>query len=614
MLKMILQRAAVTTMLAFALMSRADAQTLRIAGALSNFDCWNNCNTDAGGFEIEIEGLHHQDVVHTWNYSAFGAPTVVDGGTATLPTVIIRYHSNTASLAVGLVTHFGVSLNTYAPATAIHYRWLPKATTAIPNPPPVPALLPPHTAEVVFTNGVASVRDVIHNTEPVGGKSIWVMPFAHAVPRIVTLEELMSDNPVTQGGTPRGGGRNGTKLTILAPGESWISEDESGRDDSSSVYTFQIYEDIVGPGHGSQAHTAGRLITNMMDATITTTGPVVPNQLTLSNVFVYGSEVVTATVGINGSSPAGGLTVLLSSSDPHVTLPASVVVSANTYSVTFNVGTTPVSNTTIATIGAKVSNSTTSVSGTLEVRPPALSTLYLSFRENFSGVSFDGSVFLFTPAPVGGTTVNLVSSDPNAASVPVSVTVPAGQTTAPFTVKTGLIAARQVITIGATLGTITLSQSLTVNPSPRTIAGTVTLEACTKPAQPVIFVLRAKDGTGDITKTLTLGADGSFTLPGVPAKNYDLAIKGDRWLRKVILSDVSLSNVVGLSVTLKTGDVNNDNAVDFGDLSTMLQSYNAIQGDGVYEQNPTADLNMDGGIDFGDLSALLQNYNELGDD
>ena len=64
----------------------AQAQsTLRVYGALSNFDCSNDTETETEGFEIEIEGEHKEDITHTWAYSAFGAPTVEDGGTAAKP-------------------------------------------------------------------------------------------------------------------------------------------------------------------------------------------------------------------------------------------------------------------------------------------------------------------------------------------------------------------------------------------------------------------------------------------------------------------------------------------------------------------------------------------------
>ena len=116
MSRKLMQWLAVTGFLTLAFSTQARAQDMRIYGALSNFDCYNDSGSETEGFEIEIEGIHKEDVVHTWNYSAFGAPTVVDGGTATAPTAITRYRSGTASVKLGGVTHFGVTLRYYAPA------------------------------------------------------------------------------------------------------------------------------------------------------------------------------------------------------------------------------------------------------------------------------------------------------------------------------------------------------------------------------------------------------------------------------------------------------------------------------------------------------------------
>ena len=74
------------------------------------------------------------------------------------------------------------------------------------------------------------------------------------------------------------------------------------------------------------------------------------------------------------------------------------------------------------------------------------------------------------------------------------------------------------------------------------------------------------------------------------------------------------------------GDINKDGAIDFGDLSTMLQGYNSFDGDALYAQYKAADISggptadfanagpPDGAIDFGDLSALLQYYNTVLDE
>ena len=591
----------------------AQAQTgLRIYGALSNFDCYNDTSGDTEGFEIDIDGLQTADVYYLWKYSAFGGPDVADSGTPSAPKVTIRYHSATGRVHPGGVTHFGVTLRKYVASTAVHYRWLPAATIAIPNPAPIPVGLPVHTAAVVITNGVPKVHDIITNTAPPEGKGFWVMPYAHVVRRKVGLDELTSTNVIVQGGVPKGGGKDGTKPELLEPGESWSSEDESGSDDEDSeVYTYKIYEDIVTGDKGNKTHTQGQLVSNMMDASITASGPTVPNELTLDTASVYGTDHVTATVSINGIAPVGGFTVNLTSSDPHVIVPATVVIPEGTISATFTINTTAVANLTSAIVKATDTGNHGSIQGNLSVLPPALTTLWLAFSANFTGTTFDGAVYLIAPAPVGGMKVLLSSSDTNAATVPDSITVPAGETTITFPVQTGLIEASKVVTIQATLGSVVLQQNLTVNPSPRSITGKVELDSCVNYAQPIDFILRPKDGSATITKTLTLGADGSFKLPGVPSKKYDLAIKGRKWLRKVTYLDVTTANAPGMNVTLLAGDINGDNVVGLDDLGMLADAFDTAPGDAFwYEQ---ADLNCDGVVGLDDLGILANNFDTAGD-
>jgi len=79
------------------------------------------------------------------------------------------------------------------------------------------------------------------------------------------------------------------------------------------------------------------------------------------------------------------------------------------------------------------------------------------------GTTSTGTVHLNTAA--GGLTVTLSSGNPAVATVPASVTVPAGVTNATFTVPTSLVTASTPVAISATLGGVTKSSVLTVNPA-----------------------------------------------------------------------------------------------------------------------------------------------------
>lgn len=91
-----------------------------------------------------------------------------------------------------------------------------------------------------------------------------------------------------------------------------------------------------------------------------------------------------------------------------------------------------------------------------------LSSLTLNPTSVVGGLeSSTGTVTLSAPAPAGGATVALVSSN-GAASVPSSVTVPAGATSATFTVNTSIVVVATSTTISAASNNTTQVATLSV--------------------------------------------------------------------------------------------------------------------------------------------------------
>ena len=117
-------------------------------------------------------------------------------------------------------------------------------------------------------------------------------------------------------------------------------------------------------------------------------------------------------------------------------------------------------------------------------------------------------------------------------------------------------------------------------PNSRTIGGTVTLEGCNAPEQAITFEFRPKpSGTAFKRKVLLTqkGPDsGMFSLSNIPNGTYDIAIKGFCWLQKVLPNVVVNGNVSGLSASLLTSDINNDNSVDSSDFGLLIGDYGAI--------------------------------------
>ena len=94
---------------------------------------------------------------------------------------------------------------------------------------------------------------------------------------------------------------------------------------------------------------------------------------------------------------------------------------------------------------------------------PALSAVSMSPSTVVGGSLSTGTVTLAAAAPTGGFPVGL-SSNNAAASVPASVTVPAGATSTTFAATTTAVTASTPVTITATAGAVTRTATLTVNP------------------------------------------------------------------------------------------------------------------------------------------------------
>jgi probable HAF family extracellular repeat protein len=186
--------------------------------------------------------------------------------------------------------------------------------------------------------------------------------------------------------------------------------------------------------------------------------------VSLNPIRVIGTAPVTGTVSLNAAAPAGGFVVSLSSSAPAVAaVPASVTVPAGQSSATFLVEITPVQDQATVTISATTSGGPSS-SATLTVVPIALVALGVNPTCVSVSGSSTGTVLLNGLAIPGGVTVSLVSSQPALASVPPSVTVPAGVDRATFSVQTTVVTSSAAVTISGTHRTVTKTGGLQLVP------------------------------------------------------------------------------------------------------------------------------------------------------
>lgn len=156
--------------------------------------------------------------------------------------------------------------------------------------------------------------------------------------------------------------------------------------------------------------------------------------LSIDDTLLEANASSAGTVTLNRAAPAGGVTVLLTSSQPSaLTVPTSVVVPQGAVSASFTATASPVSAPVTATVTATLGESRNAtvdvvptVASSLSVNPPAVTAPETSI----------GTVTLSGVVPAGGSLVTLTSSDPAIAAVPPNVTVPEGSLSQTFTITT----------------------------------------------------------------------------------------------------------------------------------------------------------------------------------
>ncbi len=139
--------------------------------------------------------------------------------------------------------------------------------------------------------------------------------------------------------------------------------------------------------------------------------------------------------------------------------------------------------------------------------------------------------------------------------------------------------------------------------------GNVHLENCSDPIQPLTFVFSPLPEGADLTRMVTLDATGGFHIADIPRRRYKVGVKGEKWLRTVTTIDLSDGDVTNVQLSLRAGDVNNDNFVDIADLLILIDHYNHYN----TQSDTASDLTCDGTTDIEDLLVLIQNYNTTGD-
>jgi trimeric autotransporter adhesin len=196
-----------------------------------------------------------------------------------------------------------------------------------------------------------------------------------------------------------------------------------------------------------------RFGTGSQTATISLVAPVLISSLTCNPASLGQSAASTCTITLSQTAPTGGSAVTLASNNTSLIVPASVTVAAGASTASF-------SATAAATIASNQSAVVTATLGTgsktaaISLTAPVLLS-YLSCLPTTLGQSAVSSctVTLSQTAPTGGSAVTLASNN-TSLTVPASVTVAAGASTASFSATAAAtIASNQSAVVTATLGT-----------------------------------------------------------------------------------------------------------------------------------------------------------------
>ena len=196
-------------------------------------------------------------------------------------------------------------------------------------------------------------------------------------------------------------------------------------------------------------------------ATISLLAPVLVSTLACSPTSLGQNAVSTCTVTLTQTAPAGGSAVTLASNNASLTVPASVTVASGATTAAFSAtAAASIASNQTATVTATLGSS--SQTATISLLAPVLvSGVACSPTSLGQSAVSTCTVTLAQTAPAGGSAVTLASNNASL-TVPASVTVAAGATTATFNATAAAsIASNQSATVTATLGTS--SQTATIS-------------------------------------------------------------------------------------------------------------------------------------------------------
>ena len=430
------------------------------------------------------------------------------------------FSPTTLSITGTATQNLTLTLSAPAPAGGVTIN-LSSSNTAAATVPATVAIAANATTATVAVTGVAPGTTTIHASST---PNIADTTAAVTVVGTIGLASNVTVGPtqsatftVTLGTAAPAGGvtvtltSSDTSKVTIAPGTLLIAAGQT---------TPATQPQVTGVNYGTANISAAATgyTTASQPVTVAATASFSPNTLSIN-----GTATQNLTLTLSAPAPAGGVTINLSSSNTGTaTVPATVTVAANATSTSVPVtGVAPGTTTIHASSTPNIADTTAAITVVGTISLPANVTVGPTQQATFS-------VTLVTPAPTGGVTVTLTSSDTSKVTVsPGTVTIAAGQTTPAAQPKvTGVNYGSANISATAT-GYTTASQPVTVaatasfSPNTITITGTATQNltltlSAPAPAGGVTFnVSSSNTAAATVPASVTIAANASSTTVAV---------------------------------------------------------------------------------------------------
>ncbi len=421
------------------------------------------------------------------------SPSSVVGGNSSTMTITLTGQAPVTGVAVGLLSS---NLAVSVPPLVLIPNGMTTATFPVTTTP-----LSTSTSVTVTAGNGAAAQSAVLTVAPATLSSVILNP--------TTVEGGNSVEGTVKLSGPAG--PNGTTVALSSSNSSAMVLATISIPQGNTSATFVVTTDPV------SAQTTSKIEASLNGQNQTATLTISPITLALVSVSpstVNGGVATTGTVSLNANAGTKGFVVSLSSSNSAATVPATVTVPSGQSDVTFTIKTSPVSAYKLVTITGK--NGKTSMTAGLSINPPSLQSVTLTPTAVAGGTQPTGTITLSGPAGAGGIVVKL-SSSLALATVSATVTVAAGKTSAPFTVKTTAVAAQKTATITAKFGSASPTATLTINPptvnsltlNPTSVVGgksstaTVTITS-PAPTTGLVITLSANGSSATVPATITI--------------------------------------------------------------------------------------------------------------